>query len=746
MSPQLSRTDRAGIAVADLAIRHPWRVITAAVLVALIVAAGATNLRFSNNYRTFFSSSNPELIAFEELQATYTKNDNILFVLKPAGGDVFNSEVLTAVDSLTEQAWQIPFAIRVDSVTNFQHSWSEGDELTVEDLVRDPEDLTTAEIGAKRDIALGEPLLEGFLVARDGTATGVNVTLQYPEESLSEVPEAAAHARELAARIETEHPDLEVAITGVSMLNNSFAEAGFQDMFTLVPLMYLVLILVMAVTLRSVVGTVVTLLVVVLSTATAMGIAGYLGMRIDPISATAPTIILTLAIADSVHILVTVLSLMSRGHDKLSALRESLRINLLAVSITSLTTIVGFLSLNFSDAPPFRILGDITAVGIGAAWLYSLTFMPALIRVLPLRVRLRAGSRSNGVLTRLADVVTRRHRPILWTTAAVAIGLTAVIPTLELDDRWIQYFDERVEFRRDAEFALDHLTGLYLVDYSLEAGGPEQINSPDYLRELDRFTVWLREQPEVLHVYSYADVIRRLNRNMHGDDPVWYRLPEERELAAQYLLLYELSLPYGLDLNDRISVDKSATRVTATMKDMSTVEVRAFLDRSSQWLGQRELTAVPTGPTAMFSYISKRNIESMLRGNVVERGTCPHDLRYLGAAGRADRYGRRHGVGDVARHHRRQHGALPQQVRACAPREGARPSRLRALRLRHGRPGDRSQLGDPGLRLCRARTVDLQGQRRDGAADRDRRRHRTGRGLPLVAFTTDARKRKGDTS
>ena len=107
---------------------------------------------------------------------------------------------------------------------------------------------------------------------------------------------------------------------------------------------------------------------------------------------------------------------------------------------------------------------------------------------------------------------------------------------------------------------------------------------------------------------------------MHGDDPVWHRIPEERELAAQYLLLYELSLPFGLDLNDRINIDKSATRVTAALDQIPTGDVRQFLTRSSTWLHENApayMRAEPTGATVMFSFISQRNIESMLGGNAL---------------------------------------------------------------------------------------------------------------------------------
>jgi predicted RND superfamily exporter protein len=564
-------------------------------------------------------------VAFDELQATYTKNDNILFVVKPRNADVFAPHVAQAVEELTAEAWKIPFAIRVDSITNFQHSWADGDELTVEDLIRDGASLTEAQLRDKREVALAEPLLAGFLIRPDAAATGVNVTLQYPEESFTEVPEAAGYARDLARRLETDYPQLDVAVTGVSMLNNAFAEAGQKDMMLLIPIMFGVLILVTALTLRCIPGTLATVLVIIFSTATAMGLAGWLGIRLAPISAMAPTVILTLAIADSIHILVSQLTLMRQGLSKLDALREALRINFLAVSITSLTTIVGFAALNFSDAPPFRDLGNITAMGIAAAWFYSIIFLPALIRLVPVRVRLAPASASAAhgtgasgrIFAGLARFVTTNYRTVLVTSLAAAFALAAIVPTLELDDQWIQYFDHRVEFRRDADFAQEHLTGLYLIEFSVEAPEAGGISEPHYLALLERFTTWLRSQPEVLHVYSYSDIIKRLNRNMHADDDAWYRLPDDRELAAQYLLLYELSLPYGLDLNDRIAVDKSATRVTATIQNLSTVEVRGFLDRSRAWLQAENMRGKPSGPTAMFSLISQRNIESMLRGNGV---------------------------------------------------------------------------------------------------------------------------------
>ncbi|MEN8175421.1 MAG: MMPL family transporter, partial [Pseudomonadota bacterium] len=603
-------------------IRFRWLVILASVVAVIGAAAGAGKLAFSNNYRVFFSPDNPELQAFESFQATYSKNDNILFVLKPASGNVMNASVASAVETVTERAWKIPYAIRVDSLSNFQHTWSAEDDLVVEDLIRDAGRHDKNWYAERERIALEEPLLNGSLIAPDGNATGVNVTLQFPEKNdLVELPAAVSEARAIADEVRAQYPDVTIAISGISMLNNAFAEAGQKDAMTLIPIMYGVLVTMLVFTLRSVSGTLTTLLVIGLATATAMGLAGHLGIRLTPISLTAPTIILTLAIADSIHLLATMLTLMREGVDKISALKESVRVNFMPVSVTSITTIIGFLALNFSDAPPFWDLGNITAMGIAAAWFYSVAFLPAMLSALPVKVRTkRGGAMIPRLMEKLADFVIARRRPVLVVVGAGALALAAAAPSVELNDEFVRYFDHRIEFRNHADFHTKHLSGIYVIEFSVEAGESGGISSPEYLQHLDAFTRFLRTEPDVRHVYSYSDIIRRLNRNMHGDDEAWYRIPGDRNLAAQYLLLYELSLPYGLDLNDRISIDKSATRVTATLNEISTAEIREFLDRATGWLEANTPTAMharPTGASVMFSWISKRNIESMLRGNLV---------------------------------------------------------------------------------------------------------------------------------
>jgi len=201
----------------------------------------------------------------------------------------------------------------------------------------------------------------------------------------------------------------------------------------------------------------------------------------------------------------------------------------------------------------------------------------------------------------------------------VTVALIALIPTIELNDQWVEYFDERVEFRTESDTALKDF-GLYPIEFSVPAGQAGGISDPNFLVRLEAFTEWLRAQPDVTHVYSLADIMKRLNKNMHGDQENWYKLPDDRELSAQYLLLYELSLPYGLDLNDRINIDKSATRVTVTLGNVTTLETKAFLQAANAFItetfpeGQR---AKPTSAQVMFTYIADRNVQNMIFGTAI---------------------------------------------------------------------------------------------------------------------------------
>jgi len=462
-------------------------------------------------------------------------------------------------------------------------------------------------------------MLLNRLVPDRAHVTGINVTVQLPGEKVTEVPEIAAFARQLAADMRVKYPDIDIHLSGMVFMNNAFAEASLADMKKLVPISFALMLVTLGLMIRGFTGTAVTLMVIIGSIMTAMGLGGYLGFPLTPPSASTPTIVLTMAIANCVHILVTMLHEMRTGRAKKEAIIESMRINMQPVFLASLTTAIGFLSMNFSDVPPFHHLGNMVAMGVVASFLLAVTLLPAAMSLLPVRVR-QVQNDNDHFMYVLGDFVVRQRHKLIWGMTLFIAILVASLPRNELNDVFVHYFDETVPFRNDADFMTANLTGLYIIDYSLDSGENGGISNPEFLKEVDAFADWFRAQPETIHVNTISDTMKRLNKNMHGDDPDWYRLPKGRDLAAQYLLLYEMSLPYGLDLNNQINISKSATRFAATLETMSTNELLALEDRAGEWLAANAphiINPEGSGTTVMFAHIGKRNIISMLTGTTV---------------------------------------------------------------------------------------------------------------------------------
>jgi len=614
---QLSRYEAAVVRYARWLVRWRWFVVASSLLAIGVLTAGARHLHFDTDFRAYFGPGNPQLQAFDEAQKVYNKSDAILFAFLPREGsghaDVFNPETLAAVREFTREAWTLPYTIRVDSVTNFQWTAADGDDLQVAALLPDDAELTPEVIAQVKERAMTEPALLHRFINKTGRMTLVSVTSQFPQASGDELPDTVAKARAMRDAYQAKYPQVEILMTGSNMMSNAFTEAAKKDMGSLVPAMYLAIFIIMWAMLRSGWAVFGTLLVVFFSSMAAMGLAGYIGIGLTPPVLQAPQIIMVLAVADSVHICLTMFALMREGWSKHDAIVESLRINFTPVFLVSATTSLAFLGTNFTDSPPLTALGNITSIGGMLSWLLAITLLPAALAILPARVpKERKVEFLKKLMDRHAEFVLRNKKAVGLFSVALIVGLTALVPLNEANDKFLHYFDESVRFRSETDRVVNEHVGFYYIEWSLKSGEPNGIADPEFLRQVQAFADWWKTQPKVLFVGNFADVFKRLNKSMHGDDPAWYKLPEDRGLAAQYLLLYEMSLPFGLDLNNQVNIDKSSVRFIVTFENMKSRETRETEDRARAWLHENapKLETHGTGPPVMFSHIAKRNIES----------------------------------------------------------------------------------------------------------------------------------------
>jgi len=610
-----------GATLAIFILSYKKTTLLALLILSVLLSIGLKHIQIQGGYRYFFGKGNPQLEAFERLQKVYAKDDSVLIIITPDSGDIFTQRSLQAIEYLTEKSWQVPFSSRVDSITNFQHIQAEGDDLIVEKLVVDAAYLDKKQLDYIRRIAITEPSLFNRLLTDKTNVTAINITVNPPKKNPLEIPQIAQHTRKMIQEFRELYPDHQVHLTGLVMLSNNFYESNIQDMTTLTPTMYCAIILILLLLFRSIwlVGS--TLIIILISMTSAMGFAGWVGIPVTPPSAFAPTATLTLAIADCVHLLVTIISVMRQGASKNDAIVESLRINLQPIFLTSLTTSIGFLSLNFSDCPPFQDLGNIVAFGVMASFVYSILLIPILVSILPVKIKKDSKVTEGSVFFIGLGNFLEKHKTFVVASFILLTTFLAVqIPKFVIDDNYLDYFSEDDPFIVSSQYAMDNLAGFHSFYFNLKAEGPQAITDPKYLNKIDEFANWYQSQPDVAYVSTFSEVIKRLNRNMHQGDAEYYRIPEDRELIAQLLLLYEMSLPYGFDLNNQIDIDKSSTKMMIKPNEVSNHRMAKTAKEGQDWLksnAPESMQDLATGSSIIFAHITERNLHSMIPGTAI---------------------------------------------------------------------------------------------------------------------------------
>ncbi|TMX40382.1 RND transporter [Vibrio parahaemolyticus] len=615
MMPHRKAQQHQGIGLGKIPTKYSLLVLLATIFLIIVATIGGKNLYFRGDYDIFFDGTNKQLLAFDEIQTTFAKTDNLAIVIAPEDGDIFTPQTLSLIQKITVDAWQVPYSSRVDSIANYQHTEAFDDELLVEDLLYSEYELTPERISKVKSIALSEPVLKSALVSEKGDVTVVNITVQLPEmDKTAEVEEVVSSINAMIDRYQRAYPDVTFHKAGIIAMNHAFMTAAQDDSSTLVPTMLVVILVFLTIMLRSILSVIATLIVIIGSVMATMGISGWAGMYLSTATVNVPTLIMTLAVADCVHVIATMRQSMKNGFTKAQSIERSIALNFVPILITSVTTAIGFLMMNMSDSPVLRDFGNLSALGVMVACFLSVTLLPALLKLLPIRVKMETSQDQKHVMDRLGDFVVSQRRALLPLSVVVIVVCASLIPLNKVNDESVEYFGQRNEFRQAADFMEERISGMTNISIAIKTNESQGIAAPDFLNTIGEFSSWLRDQPETDHVATLADVYKRLNKNMHGDDEAYYLLPQERELAAQYLLLYEMSLPYGLDLNNQINVDKSSIKMVLTVANLGSVELVDLENRIYQWFAEHapQYQVVASSPSLMFAHIGETNMASML--------------------------------------------------------------------------------------------------------------------------------------
>ena len=599
-------------------VNRPWITLLLCLVSIAVIGSGARLIGVETDYEIFFDGVNPRLEAHYQVEDHFGRNDFLQLAIEPHHGDVFNASTMQVVEDITERFWTLSWSRRVDSLTNYPYTKAEGDDLITTPMFEDAEGLTPEQWQERQAFALHDVATRRLLVSDDGRITGITATIMLPHGDTHAPIVLADEFENMVAELEQQYPQFDMYPYGSILLNKAFFVHATREFAGLLAIGVTLLLIASGLILRSALAAFSIGILMATSVATGMGLTGWLGLPLTAPSSSAPVIVMALSVASTIHLLSGFLKRLNQGMERKQAVTASMQENFKPIFLTAITTAIGFLCLNVSDVPPYRLLGNTTAIGVAAAFCLTFTLLPALLRLLPFRRRTHADPQQ---LTRrwrkFGHAIASRPGAITLASVVVMAVITAPIVRNVIDDRLLTYFASDVPIRANTEYVMDNYSWFYGAFMPVAAAEENGITSPEYLRHLDDFMTWARAQPEVRAAGSFSDVIKQLNRNMNGDDPAFYVIPDDRELVAQYLLLYELSLPFGKDLSTQIDSARSTSLVRIGFRDISSSGMRAFESRTDQWMAENfpeHMRSHLTGPPMLFAHIWNDATESNLLG------------------------------------------------------------------------------------------------------------------------------------
>jgi predicted RND superfamily exporter protein len=554
----------------DFVTAWPKFFVVLSVLAIVGLATFVPQIHKDTNSDAFIAKDDPVVVYREQVRDIFGLEDPIVVAVINDGPEgVFNPDSLALVDNLTKAIAKLANVDpdRVTSLATESNIVGTYDGMEVSDFF-DPYPATQARADEIRAAIDDFPLYQGALVARDGNATLIVAELLVQEDAQSTYEEilAVVAATPLAE-------GNEVHVAGEGAISGYLATYIDRDATRLNPLAALVITLVLIIAFRTLIGAVLPNIIVLGTLAATFGFMAAFGVSFYVITNGLATILIGIAVADSIHIMSQVyeerardpaLSLCRKGRSKIA--RRAMSRMWKPITLTTITTIAGFAGLWLGAAmPPMKFFGLFAAIGVAAAWLFSIFFLPAALTLLPLRPSklFRAANvndRYGAGLQRLGSAALGKPRTTLAIAALIAIVGMAGTSRVIVQESQIENFqtDEPI-YIADKEINR-RMDGTNFLDIVIETDEPEALFRPDHLRRIEQLQTYVEQFPAVQGSTSVVDYIKQMHKAVNENQDEFYSIPDDEQLIAQLFLLYSASGEPD-DFEEEIDTDYSLANV-----------------------------------------------------------------------------------------------------------------------------------------------------------------------------------------
>lgn len=603
-------------------IRFRWVIAILIPLLTLAMASQLKHLQFEGSYRIWFGAESKILKDYDNFRAVFGNDDAVTIIFRDENG-VMNPNALHVIDNITQKLWQTKYIARADSLTNYQYVHADADypdEVLVEDFIEEIDSLTQAQLQEKSRIIAKEETAVNRLISEDGKTTMI-VGRMTPKAG--DDPEVAANLKASVEAIVAaeEASGYHFYLGGGPILNMAFIDLGQHDAGMFTPLVLLIAMVLLWVIFRRPSGMLMSISVVIFTFLIVLSVQVLLGYKMNNFTANIPVFVVAIGIADAMHLFWIYLLGRKKGMDNHAAIHYSVEKNFLPILLTSLTTAVGFASLSISNVIPIKTLGIATANAALLAFVLTILFVPAMLAIVNPKVKakeLDETKEESPLAHRYAKFVMAHDGKILLLSSLLFLAIGLGIAKVEVDSNTARYFRDDVDFRKTIEFMQKNLSGPMAYEIVVDSGEKDGIKSPQFMQAVELFgEAFKARYPDVRHIASLVDVVKTFNDVLNGSKSV----PDDQNLIAQYLLLYSLSLPQGMEINDRMDVHERYLRVTALVNIVDTSLDLEMMQWAESWWSQTQYKAELNGQTAMFAHMQHDVTDTLIQSILLAIGS-----------------------------------------------------------------------------------------------------------------------------
>lgn len=553
----------------------------------LFVFGIGQNARIETDLDEYMPSDHPAFVFSDEAEEQFGIKDNILLAIEHPES-IYNPETLEKIKSISNKLPEQFDDIDEDDITSLYTA----ENITADEwgLIVEPfyEKVPQSEVQLKKlqTAVEGNDMIHGRIVSTDGSAT--LIIAEIGDETFTD--RFYADLQDFAAS--WEGPE-RVHIAGRPVVEGELTTLGPQDMARMAPLVLVVMTLLLLILLRSVRNTIINLLIVLFGTLTAFGIMTLLNIPIYTLSTMIPVMLTAIGVADGIHMHNSIVHIVHQEPDipRAKLVEKTMEAMVRPVTMTSITTAVGFLALLTSDVLPVRYFGLFTALGIMMEMLMSLILFPASLYLFgpPKQVQ-KSKKTETHRQTRISGRFGAKllgHPRMVVTIALLAVAL-ALLGTTQvwIDTSFLANFEDDSQVVRTDNFVNEHFGGTSSLNVILSSDEFDTFKQPEVLKIVNEMQMKIeKNKPLVGDSFALTDYMRRMHQVMHEDDPEYNKIPDSQELIAQYLLLYEMSGDPD-NLNQVVDYDYMKANLTFQLKSDSSAVMEDVIAEIEPYLPQ----------------------------------------------------------------------------------------------------------------------------------------------------------------